>query len=375
MLFGKIKNFSYKKCWREDLECFALSDTNSPNINDLPSKCLVNLGDKTIALSKWVSPKRTRSYPYARVYDTFDSSANKVATIIPLIKDEGKDGDMDYLQWDTISLMSLLNVYVILAFYESAQKNTRNLSKQHKITHQTFNHSFIYTQLQSLNNYHQSALHWNLHQLNAKNLANLISRTKTAYQDIAKNLSVNLHDSANIDKFAQKITKDRESFMSYSRQKAQNAQNREFLTIQPKEFIQSSTKSKIEIENYLGGYYYFTIDEVLEKGGTLCLVESKHSSNAILPSNDDIKDGLLKLMLYNNLCEVRDLSGKKDFKIALQLTSNKLQSAVHLPTTAQNLNAFITTNKLKSNQGDMLRSLNAECKENGFEIWIGKELQ
>lgn len=375
MLFGKITNFSYKKCWREDLECVALSDTNSPNINDLPSKCLVNLGDKTIALSKWVSPKRTRSYPYARVYDTFDSSANKVATIIPLIKDEGKDGDMDYLQWDTISLMSLLNVYVILAFYESAQKNTRNLSKQHKITHQTFNHNFIYTQLQSLNNYHQSALHWNLHQLNAKNLANLISHTKTAYQNMAKNLSVNLHDSANIDKFAQKITKDRESFMSYSRQKAQNAQNREFLTIQPKEFIQSSTKSKIEIENYLGGYYYFTIDEVLEKGGTLCLVESKHSANAILPSNDDIKDGLLKLMLYNNLCEVWDLSGKKDFKIALQLTSNKLQSAVHLPTTAQNLNAFIATNKLKSNQGDMLRSLNAECEENGFEIWIGKELQ
>lgn len=375
MLFGKITNFSYKKCWREDLECATLSDTNSPNINDLPSKCLVNLGDKTIALSKWVSPKRTRSYPYARVYDTFDSSANKVATIIPLIKDEGKDGDMDYLQWDTISLMSLLNVYVILAFYESAQKNTRNLSKQHKITHQTFNHNFIYTQLQSLNNYHQSALHWNLHQLNAKNLANLISHTKTAYQNMAKNLSVNLHDSANIDKFAQKITKDRESFMSYSRQKAQNAQNREFLTIQPKEFIQSSTKSKIEIENYLGGYYYFTIDEVLEKGGTLCLVESKHSSNAILPSNDDIKDGLLKLMLYNNLCEVRDLSGKRDFKIALQLTSNKLQSAVHLPTTVQNLNAFITTNKLKSNQGDMLRSLNVECEENGFEIWIGKELQ
>ena len=371
MLFGKIKNFSYKKCWREALKCVALSDTNLLNVNDLPSKCLVNLGDKTIALSKWVSPKRTRSYPYARVYDTFDSSANKVATITPLIKDEGKDGDMDYLQWDTISLMRLLNVYVILAFYESAQKNTRNLNKQHKITHQTFNNAFIYAQLQALNNYHQSALHWNLHQLSAENLAKLIAHTKTAYQNIAKNLSIKLHDSANIDKFAQKITKDRESFMRYSRQKAQNAQNREFLTIQPKEFIQSSAKSKIEIENYLGGYYYFTIDEVLEKGGTLCLVESKHSANAILPSNDDIKDGLLKLMLYNNLCEVRDLSGKRDFKIVLQLTSNKLQNALHLPT--KNINAFITANKLKTNQSDMLNALNAECKENSFDIWIGKE--
>lgn len=298
MLFGKIKNFSYKKCWRENLECFALDETNSPNINDLPSKCIVSLGNKTIALSKWVSPKRTRSYPYSRVYDTFDSCAGKVATIIPLIKDEGKDGDMDYLQWDTISLMSLLNVYVILAFYENAQKNTRNLNKHNKITNQTFNNNFICTQLQSLNNYHQSALHWNLHQLSGENLATLITHTKTAYHNIAKNLSVKLHDSANIDKFAQKITKDRESFMSYSRQKAQSAQNREFLTIQPKELIKFGAKSKIEIENYLGGYYYFTIDEVLEKDGTLCLVESKHSVNAILSSNDEAYLNLCFIIIY-----------------------------------------------------------------------------
>jgi hypothetical protein len=28
---------------------------------------------------------------------------------------KGKDGDRDFLQWDTISLMSLLGIYVIIA--------------------------------------------------------------------------------------------------------------------------------------------------------------------------------------------------------------------------------------------------------------------
>ncbi|MHC5851063.1 hypothetical protein [Nostoc sp. JL34] len=63
-----------------------------------------------IAYSKWVSPKRTRSYPFARIYNTYNSS--KVITIIPVIKDEGKDGDIDKIQSSTISWMNLLNIYI-----------------------------------------------------------------------------------------------------------------------------------------------------------------------------------------------------------------------------------------------------------------------
>lgn len=44
--------------------------------------------------------------------------------------------------------------------------------------------------------------------------------------------------------------------MQFSRTKAQMAQNRESLTIQPKEQIGIGQKSKIVIENYLGGQYF-----------------------------------------------------------------------------------------------------------------------
>ncbi|MGC9043411.1 MAG: hypothetical protein ACP5KG_06100, partial [Myxococcota bacterium] len=74
--------------------------------------------------SWWVSPKRTRSYPDARVYDTLSFEGKKV-TIIPIINDEGREGDRDFLQWDTISLMSLLGVYVIIGYYKNAEKSKR----------------------------------------------------------------------------------------------------------------------------------------------------------------------------------------------------------------------------------------------------------
>lgn len=219
MLTAKIKNFSYKKELKECLE-----KVEYKNINDLPSKCLIEINNKIFALSKWVSPKRTRSYPYARVYDTFDCPASKIVTIIPLIKDEGINGDMDYLQWDTISLMSLLNVYVILGFYNEAKAHN---TRENKITKQEFDNVYIAQELEKLCNYHQSALHWNLNQLDSKNLAYLIQNTKNSYANISNQLNIKMHDLKNIDNFAKKIAENKKAFMNFSRTKAAQAQNAE----------------------------------------------------------------------------------------------------------------------------------------------------
>ena len=361
MLHATIKNFSYTKCLKEDLPSYDFAD-----INALPSKCLISFTDKTFALSKWVSPKRTRSYPYSRVYDTFNTNASKTIAIIPLIKDEGIRGDMDYLQWDTISLMSLLNVYVIIAFYDKAELHPH---KSDKITNQKFNNAYIAEQLNKLSNYHQSALHWNLNQLENNNLLTLTNLAKTAYADIAKSLQCKLHDSKNIDNFASRISQVKESFMQFSRTKAQMAQNRESLTTQPKEHIGIGQKAKIAIENYLGGQYFFTIDDVFLRDDTLYLCESKHSKNALLPSADDIKDGLLKLMLYNN---IHSLQGYEKFKIVLRLTSSLLQDSIRLPS--DDLESFVQNNAFTKIQSKILRDLNIESKINNFEIWINDEL-
>lgn len=356
MLRAKIKNFSYTKFWKQDLGRYDFDD-----INDLPSKCIVNFDNKSFALSKWVSPKRTRSYPYARVYDTF-GSGTKVVTIIPLIKDEGINGDRDYLQWDSLSLMNLLNVYVIIAFYDKAQLHP---TKQGKITNQRFNNDDICRQFSKLANYHQSALHWNINQL--ENLSILAKNAKNAYTEISKDLGVRLHSVENIDNFIAKIIKSKESFMDFSRTKARAAQHREVLTTQPKEQIGIGQKYKITIENYLGGQYFFTCDDVLLQDNMLILCESKHSKSALLPSNDDIKDGLLKLMLYNN---IDSIIGHENFKVVLRPTSEVLQDSYMLPN--DDLQDFTGRNSFSKSHIATLEALNIESSKNHFEVWINR---
>ncbi len=341
MLNATIEHFSYKKFWCEKLDKFEFVDVNA-----LPAKSLVKVGGKSLALSKWVSPKRTRSYPYARVYDTLQQDATKTVTVIPLFKDEGSGGEMDYLQWDTVGLMSLLNVYVILAFYDEAERKNDG-----KITNQKFNNDFVYLKLNEVVNYQQSALHWNLGQFEKANLLNLVENAKNAYRKVGQNLAVKMHNFANLEKFCAKILGERENFIAFSRKKAQNAQNAESKTTQPKEFLNfcgfGGQKEKIVIKNHLGGEYFFTIDEVFFKDGVLFLCENKHAKNAALPSFDDIKDGLLKLMLYENLSE---LKGFDKFKAVLNLTaSGKI---------------------LTAKQREFLALLKEEARFNKFEIWL-----
>jgi hypothetical protein len=51
------------------LECILTRiDIEEFDINSAKSSCLISAGQNYFAVSKWVSPKRTRSYPYERVY-------------------------------------------------------------------------------------------------------------------------------------------------------------------------------------------------------------------------------------------------------------------------------------------------------------------
>ena len=120
---AKITGIKYAPLLCRKLNIFEFKDLEKA-LSSCASFILKVNKDNKIAISWWVSAKRTRSYPYARIYDTLSFSGKKI-TIIPVIKDEGKEGDRDFLQWDTISLMSLLGINVIVAYYDKAEKNTR----------------------------------------------------------------------------------------------------------------------------------------------------------------------------------------------------------------------------------------------------------
>lgn len=358
---AKIKGVRYEVICADNLPEISF---NELDINSAPSCFLLVDKKYNYGVSKWVSPKRTRSYPFERVYNTLNIP--KRVTIIPIIKDEGLNGDRDFIQWDTVSLMSLLDVYVILSYYNDAVIHP---SRENKITDQKFDNKYIKTKILEISNYHSSALHWNLKEIN-DTLPSLIDIVQESYSRLEEELKVSFHNSRGIQRFKNQFQEGVADFMATSRNKAKEAQNREKQTLQPKEFLSTSTKATITIENYLGGKYYFTTDEISISGNKLFLIESKHSSNSKLPSIGDIKDGLLKMVLYCNLTEVK--IDETDFtpKPILKLTSTNLYGKISSQNSTSEIKKFNHSAEFTSNNIKVIDRLFAEAKANNFEIVI-----
>jgi hypothetical protein len=360
-IIAEITGINYTPFLNSDL----LENDGKPfNINTCPASSVINVNKNKFALSKWVSPKRTRSYPFERVYNTLGFS--KKITVIPIIKDEGEKGDRDFIQWDTISLMSLLDVYVILAYYDKAEVNT-NL--EGKVTNQQFNNRYVKSKIKEISNYCSSALHWNLNEIR-NNLLKIVNKVNKAYNKISKNTGINMHNSFGIEKFRNDLLKDANEFMTVSRNKAKKAQRREMMTKQPKEVLTTLSKTKITIKNYLGGYYYLTTDEIKIKKNNIYLIEGKHSKNQKLPSISDIKDGLLKMILYCNLSSVTYNGFSFKHIPVLSLTSIQLKSEVNSNDDSKKIDDFVVTNNFNDSQKKLLNTLFKEANKNKFIISI-----
>ncbi|MGQ9848115.1 MAG: hypothetical protein ACUVQP_11545 [Bacteroidales bacterium] len=345
-VLAKITGIEYSPFLCRNLHTFSIE-----HIDDALSKegtFILSIDKKRqIALSWWVSAKRTRSYPYARVYDSL-SFQGKKATIIPIMKDEGKEGDRDFLQWDTISLMSLLGVYTIISYYSNAEKSSRYTQK---ITNQRFDITHIKGEITSLLSYQSDALHWNLAQIDK--VGEISQKALESYEKISKRLGVEMHLKESATKRVDELLKGKENFMMLSRSLAKKAQDRESITVQPKEKL-SGVKATLTIENYLGGCYFFTCDEVYIEDGSIFLIEGKHSKQSFIPSLEDIKDGLLKMILFTNLKEVK--RGNVDYTPVpiLKLTSDM----------------EFSRESLSKSQRDTLLLLKKEAEENNFQVLV-----
>ncbi|GHT40799.1 hypothetical protein FACS189443_1670 [Planctomycetales bacterium] len=64
-IHGKITGIKYTPLLTEPLRQVNFNDFD---VNVAPTACIVKDGNYS-AVSRWVSPKRTRSYPFERVYN------------------------------------------------------------------------------------------------------------------------------------------------------------------------------------------------------------------------------------------------------------------------------------------------------------------
>ena len=354
-------------------ESFEEYDIAQFDVNQAQSYGLINLGTQgnNLAFSKWVSPKRTRTYPFARIYNTFHFNTKKI-TIIPIIKDEGAGTqNNDRINFITFSWMNLLDIYVILAWYEDGERKPGTTDR---ITNQILNVESVREKLLEVSQYRMSALHWNTTHFE-KDFESIYLNAVDGYKKISQEKNVSVHNPQDHLETLEKFKADGQfrlaSFKEASLPRSYQAANREAVTTHLLESLQENTKGVFRISNYLGGEYYLTADEVYWEGNQLIIQESKNSSTGKLPSEVDIKDGLFKLMLFAKMEGLAvDDRENVQFTTRLKLTGN-LISSLFLPCSTKDVFNFCTENSLTQTHREKLILLNQEASQNNkLQIWI-----
>lgn len=370
---GFIKDVQYKAFLTEELPRY---DYQGFNINEVETSGKIILTDGEFAFSKWVTPKRTRSYPFERLYNTFNSPMR--LTVIPVLKDEGLDGDLDRIQYSTISWMNLLNVYIVLAYYETAVKNDRpQQSAKNKITSQEFNINTVNEQILKISQYKQSALHWN-RTLIEDRFVKIYTLALDSYERISKKTGIKTHNRNVQEQYLATIMRDFEDFKNISLRGSKGASIRESQTSHGFEYLSDGMKATFQIENYLGGTYHLTADEVIKDKDVYVIQESKNSTEGFLPSPSDIKDGLFKLILYSNLDSLNLDSNPVNFRSCLKLTGKKVSGSLSMPCDENSFAQFLSKNEgsYSKREEETLRKLNLKSSNNQkLEIQISPNKQ
>jgi hypothetical protein len=363
-LRGRIQNLSFHGQPTE----LPIHEWDAFDINTARPACKVRLpAGAEIALSKWTGPKRTRTYPLAKVYDTY-SHTGKIITVIPIIKDEGKgerqnDTNIDRVNFITFSWMNLMNIYVVLAWYCDARRKD-----PFRITAQQMDNSYVREKILQIAQYKMDAHHWNRDHF-VQEFIPIYEKALGSYESISQRLGVALHSQQGHLRFLEAVRDsanperlDLHKYAEYSLSASRLAALREVETQHSAERTQSeSAKGFFEIRNYLGGTYYLTADEIIfENRERIIIQESKHSKSHALPSMSDIKDGLFKLLLYSQLQELWLESKPLPFRTRLRLTG-AFSGTMSLPASPEELRQF------------------AVCLRGGATIkkllWLNEELQ
>jgi len=255
-------------------------------------------------------------------------------------------------------------VYIVLAYYERADKNRSSKQKRRdKLTNQKLNTETVKDQIRTIISYKQSALHWN-RTLFESRFIEIYEKAIASYELISSKTNVKVHPSGTKLQYLESVRKDYRRFRDISLRGSQGAALRESKTEHAQEYLEDGGKSIFLIENYLGGVYHLTTDEVLHGRSGYIIQESKNSTKKFLPSISDIKDGLFKLILFANLDSLKVRGRKVKFSTRLKLTGYKVKGYVQFPCQKSEFDNFVRENKVSRAYLEILNKLNLEATAN-----------
>lgn len=162
---------------------------------------------------------------------------------------------------------------------------------------------------------------------------------------------------------------DSTAFKNISLVGSESAARREILTTHIHEMLSEGSKAYFLLRNYVGGMYHLTADEVIVTDERVILQEAKNTSRHRMPSLNDMKDGLLKLILYSNIDELRLNGESKEFSVRLKLTGS-VMGMLSLPNTSEMIDGFCQENNLRPRERYVLAKLNEEAEFNQLQITV-----
>ncbi len=367
---GVIRNVIYNPQVRlKPLRHYALPHFD---INAASASGVIDLDEdgSAVGYSKWVSPKRTRSFPFARIYTTYHLP--KKITIIPVIKDEGASTmNNDRINFITLSWMNLSNIYIILAWYDTAKPH-RN--RADAVTAQQFDPDYIREKIREIHEYQQSALHWNVMHFE-RDFETIYTRAVDRYRKISTTYAIRMHNFDDhlkvLEDFRQAGRFDLQTFKVLTLASSFSAAQREMQTTHAREYLVEGQKAYFSMTNMLGGEYHLTADEILYEDETILIQEAKNSTRDKLPSINDVQDGLFKLILFANIDELYLNNHRVNFQTRLKITGT-VEGHLTLPNTPDSIDDFCHLNSLTSSKRQLVDALNNEAIQNpSLSIVIG----
>lgn len=356
---GVIRNVHYDPHTRiRKLKAYRIEDFD---INQTATIGIIDFGENTlIGYARWKGTKRTRTNTLPGTYNVYHLP--KKVVIIPIIKDEGYQANLDRINSITFSWMNLANVYIILTWYEDAVKHS---TRDGRITRQTLNADFVNQRLAEIRTYQQTALHWNVHHFE-QHFEYVYRKAVESYATIAQKTGARLVPAERHLAVLESYMKDDvfhlDTFRTTSLERSLKAASRETSVEHIHEYLEGE-KAYFYITNYLGGQYHLTCDEILIENSQFIIQESKNTTKHKLPTLADIQDGLFKLILFLNIDELRLNGEGVSFAVRLKLTG-RLNGKLILPANQDDLSRYVRQNNLTTKESTIITLLNQETDAN-----------
>ena len=315
------------------------------------------IGKDIVAISVWTTPKRTKTYPFPRVYSTLGHDGKKI-TIIPVQASYGKHGDDNKLQPGTISWMTGLGVYVIIGVYTKAKMKPKGApsanAKEDKVSTEgepvftsfEFENDELEDQVKKIVSKCPKIEDWNQEQL--LKIPSLLETAIENNRRLGKELGVPVKSFKFLEKDIRVWKTDMSKFLDDCDNESKGAQDRETSKDQKLEKV-PGTKGKINVDMGNSKMIFLTADSISidENEKIIEILEGKHASKGKFPGENDVLDALFKLMIFKK-SEIK-IDGVKYTKKLVCYLSGKIPA---------------TDKEIKEKYKELIQ----ECRKNDIEF-------